>query len=79
MTTASSSNQSYIDFTWIGQDFKGRIIYNNTNSNFKFYTGATLTGQLDSAGIYANGHLSLSDISLKRNIENVNLSECYQL
>ena len=38
-----------------------------------------LSGQLDNTAMYANDHLALSDISLKTNIEDVNLTECYQL
>lgn len=78
LVTTNSSNQTYIDFTWIGQDSRGGIIYNSASSNFMFYRGATLEGQWETTAVCAHVHLALSGVSLRGNTEHVTLSDCYQ-
>ena len=40
---------SFIDFSDSSTDYKGRIIYTNSNNKFKFYTNATQALEIDSS------------------------------
>jgi len=41
-----SANKSYIDFTQPNTDFKGRIIYNNTDNDLKFHVNSNTTARM---------------------------------
>ena len=52
IVAASTTNNSFIDFTEQGNDYRGRIIYNNGTDYMGFHTNANVTERMriDSAG-----------------------------
>ena len=63
------SSSPYIDFTTIGTDFKGRLIYTRSDNSFNWQVGgtATVAMQLLSIGLSVNGTDVTSDQRLKFN------------
>jgi len=47
---ASSSNNSYIDFTYPNQDFRGRILYSHSNDTMVLCTATSERIRIDSSG-----------------------------
>ena len=65
-----SSSMQFIDFTIPSSDYKGRMIYNNTDSSFNWFVGgpATTKMTLNPTALYLGGTtVSSSDKSLKFN------------
>ena len=63
------SSSPYIDFTNIGTDFKGRMIYGHADNSFSWQVGGTATNdmKLASTGLSVNGTVTSSDKRLKFN------------
>ena len=61
------STSRYIDFTTIGTDFKGRLIYAHVDHSFNWQVGVTTTSamKLLSIGFSVNGTADTSDKRLK--------------
>jgi hypothetical protein len=66
LCSSSSSHYQFIDFTYVGWDFRGRLLYDGGNNKFKFYTGAFIAAELNTTAIYCNDFLALSDKKLKK-------------
>jgi hypothetical protein len=60
----ASTNASYVDFTYIGQDYRGRILYDHgTNNRFEIYTnGSTLSATITSSLTSINNALTVSGL-----------------
>jgi hypothetical protein len=73
------ADAQFIDFTYTGVDFRGRIIYRCDTNKFQFYTGGSVSAELNTTAMYSNDFLSLSDKSIKKNIEDIDVKDCYKL
>jgi hypothetical protein len=59
LATAVGSNNTYIDFTQVGSDFKGRILYANATNTMSFSTNGSTQLSIDSTAATFSGGLSL--------------------
>jgi hypothetical protein len=60
------ADAQFIDFTYTGVDFRGRVIYRGDTNKFQFYTGGSLAAELNTTAMYSNDFLALSDKSIKK-------------
>ena len=72
----NSTIGSYIDFSAPGEDFRGRIIYDNQSQMFDFFTNSAVRGRMDSVGsLTMTGDItafgSISDRRLKTNVQDI--------
>ena len=74
-----SSSMQYIDFTIPSSDYKGRMIYNNTDSHFKWFVGGSTTTKmtLNPTAFFVGGStVSSSDKRLKFNEKPLTNDQC---
>jgi hypothetical protein len=72
----NSTIGSYIDFSAPSEDYRGKILYNNTSQYMDFYTNTTVKARIDSTGsLTITGDFaaftSISDARLKENVVSI--------
>ena len=72
----NSTVGSYIDFSTPGEDYRGKILYNNESQCMDFYTNTTVNARIDSTGsLTITGDFaaftSISDARLKENVVSI--------
>jgi hypothetical protein len=66
IASANDTASAYLDFTHVGSNYQGRILYTPVDSELQFYTGADIRATLTNAGWYSNVAQGSSNNALTR-------------
>lgn len=80
----NSTVGSYIDFSAPTEDYRGKILYNNTSQYMDFYTNTTVKARIDSTGsLTITGDFAaftnISDARLKENVVSIDCNSALNI